>query len=338
MPIMNPSLHNQKIQTDLHEFITADLKRRYPGSRIIANQPLDQGLRVDFAVEGKTPKDFIVLVEVKLGRPAPEDIMKISFYRKMIKGLKDRNIRVVLYSPVFPSKVRELARIADVELLELPERFFASAGSPKNIKITGEKAWKVVCQILRNGRSTIRQSSIKSGTSFGWAHAVFVQLQRSGIMEHQGNAYVVVDMPRLLDGIGWERPLSSLVVKEWPVEPETLDEVIADIRIADEDAILTGLAAAEGISDYSRRTNVVQVYSRSLPHLERQLGSSNKGMRIQVLRPDRDIPVKKEITSEKGPVHVVAIEQLILDLAGMGHSARDVLMKILEIYAGENNG
>jgi hypothetical protein len=178
---------------------------------------------------------------------------------------------------------------------------------------------------------------MRSGTSFGWTHAVFVQLQRSGIMERQGSAYVVVDMPRLLDGIGWERPLSSLVVKEWPVESGTPDEVVADIRIADKDAILTGLAAAEGLSEHSRRTNVIQVYSRSLPHLERQLGSSDKGLRIQVLRPDRDIPVKRGTVPGKGPVNVVAIEQLILDLAGMGHSARDVLIKIMEKYAGENN-
>jgi len=334
----NRSPYNSRVLNDLHEHITCDLKKRYPGNRIIANQPLDHGLRVDFAIEGKTPKDFCVLVEVKLRRPTPEDIMKISFYRKILKCPKDRDVRVILYSPVFPSKVREFARIADVELVELPQRFFASGGSPKNIKITGVKAWNVVCQILRMGRSTIRQASIRSGTSYGWTHAVFVQLQRSGIMERQGDAYALVDIPRLLDGIGWERPLSSLMVKEWSVASGALDEVLADVGIADKDAVLTGFFAAEGISDYSRRTDIVQVYSARLAQLERQLGLSEGGITIQVLLPDRDIPVKKAMASERRPLHVVAIEQLILDLAGLGYSARDVLMKVMEEYKGGHDG
>jgi len=338
MPRKTDTDRNDMLQKDLHEYIMDDLAKRFPGNRIISNQPLDHGLRASFAVEGKVPKEFTVLVEVKLGRPKPEDIMRASFYRKLIKGPKSRRIIILLYSPVLPSKVRELAEIADVELVELPERFFSSAGPSRNVKITGDKAWKVIAQLLQMERPTIRQASIRSGTSYGWAHAVFVQLQRSGIIERQGNAYVLVDLARLLDGLAWERPLSSLVEKEWRSSSDKIEEVLADIGIADKDAVITGYAASEGISGYSRWTDQVQVYSKQVRLLERQLGGSDKGIRVQVLRPDREIQLRQVPGQKKPLVNMVSMDQLILDLAGQGYPARDILMKTLDEYRGGSHG
>jgi hypothetical protein len=330
-------IQTDRSQVALHEYLINDLKERFPGFKVIANQPLDHGLRVDYALIKSDKQDLKVLVEVKLRRPTPEDIMRISFYRTMLNEKKDQRIKILLYSPVFPSKVRQLARIADVELVDLPEHFFEATGSTKHIKITSEKAWSVITQILKRGRLSIRQTSIRSGTSFGWTHAIFTQLQRSGILERQGNAYVLVDLPRLLDGIAWERPLSSLIVKEWTAPTSSLDETVEDIRIADKDAIFTGYHAAEGISEYSRRTDIVQVYALHAEHIERQVGTSDKGIKVQVLWPDRCILVTQGHGTSKDRLLTVTEDQLLLDLAGLGIPARDILTKILDRYRGRPN-
>ena len=330
------------IQTDqsqaaLHEYILNDLKKRFPEFKVIANQPIDHGLRVDYALIKGDKQNLKVLVEVKLRRPTPEDIMRISFYRTLLNEKKDQRIKILLYSPVFPSKVQQFARTAEVELVPLPEHFFEATGSAKHIKITSEKAWTVITQILKLERFSIRQTSIRSGTSFGWTHAIFTQLQRSGILERQGNAYVLVDLPRLLDGIAWERPLSSLIVKEWTAPTSSLEETVSDIHIAEKDAIFTGYSAAEGISEYSRRTDIVQVYALHADHIERQVGTSEKGIKVQVLWPDRCIPVRQDHDTSKDRILTVTEDQLILDLAGLGIPARDILTKILDRYRGKPN-
>ena len=327
---------NVQTEKELHEYVLQDLKKRYPKLRMIANQPLDHGLRTNFAVVGAGPNDITVLVDIETGRPTPDDIMRISFYTKIIKS-PSKQVKLILYAPIFPSKVRELANIADVELVTLPERFLISKGHSDHVKITSVKAWMVIAHILKNKRFTIRNTSITSGTSFGWTHAIFVQLQQSGIIERQGNVYVLVDLPRLLDGLAWERPLSSFIVKEWTAATDTIDETLADILIADKDAVLTGYSAAEGLTDYSRRMDLVQVYSTQPSQLEKQLGTAKEGMTIQVLRPDRQIPIRPATGSSKERIPAVSMDQLILDLAGLGYPARDVLMKVLEKYMGRTD-
>jgi|GEM_PF-5886983 len=323
-------------QKELLDYVTQDLKTRYPTYQLIANHPLGLGLRAAFALVGTEPKDIKVLVEIKTGRSTPEEIMRISFYRKII-ARNSKQVKLLLYAPIFPSVVRELASIGDVELVLLPEHFFTSKGYSSHVKITSVKAWMAIGHILKHDRFTIRNTAITTGTSFGWTHAIFVQLQRTGIIERQGNVFVLVDLPRLLDGLAWERPFSSLIVKEWTTDTNTIEETFADILIADKDAVLTGYCAAEGLTDYSRRVDIVQVYSTRLAQLENQLGNAKGGITIQVLRPDRHIQIRRGTDGSMELMPRVSVDQLILDLAGLGYPARDVLLKVIEERKGEMN-
>lgn len=326
-----PSLNyngSEEPQNALHQYILFDLKKRFPGTIPVANQQFEFGLNIDFAIDLESE---IVLVEVKKHRASVEDVMRLIFFKSL---LRKEIHTLLLYAPVFSYRVRELALRVDVELVPIPKeltrQLLTEKKPPRKVKLTSPSAWNVVLHFIRHQKSSINHAAETTGTSYSWANAVVHQLLSQGILERKGRGtFILLDVNKLLNGISWERSLKELEKSEWTVESNSINDVLHDIVEVDPNAVLTGYLAIQEYFDIARRVDFVQVYSKHLVDLELQLGTSENGIRISVLEPDRRIRYNKAGRLNVRNLRVADPDQLILDIAGLGYAASDILKQML---------
>jgi hypothetical protein len=314
----------------LHEYVLADIKKKYPNILPTANQPIGHGLTADFSLA--LSNDVVVLVEIKGSRVTTEDIAHFNLIRTLLP--KDKSSILLFYAPIFPHRIRELALELGIELVTIPKELeltdVIDRPSGRMIRITTPSAWRVVHHFIVNGPSSINRAAQATKTSYSWAHRVVQDLLAQNLIERKGRAsFKIIDLGKLINGIAWERPFKELVVKEWQASSISLTDVLHDIVDADPDAVITGYYAVQEYGDFARRVDLVQVYSRNHQELERHLGRSDNGIKISVLQPDRVIESVKATRLGFEGIRVVAPIQLVLDLAGLGFAAQDLLQQIL---------
>jgi len=314
----------------LYDYVLNDIKVRYPGSYTILNEPLFSNLTADLAFA--IGNDTIGIVEIRKNRATTGDIAHLNLLGSL--SPKGKKVLLFLYAPVIPYRVRELAQTLGIEANIFPKEITSSIPrtrlSNRITRITTPSAWRVVYHFITHDSSSINRAALESGTSYSWAHRVIDDLLAQGLVERKGrSSYRLVDLGKLVNGIAWERPLEELEVNTWPASSTSLSEVFHDIIDADPDATITGYLAVQEYFNIARRVDLVQVYSSNPQKLERHLGSSNDGIKVSVLRYDRTIKAVKAGRPELLGIKVVDPVQLVLDLAGLGFAAQDILQQVL---------
>jgi len=206
------------------------------------------------------------------------------------------------------------------------------------VKPTSPKAWRIIAELLRLKETSIRQLSLNAGVSYGWAHATIKTLESKGIVSNTGGYVTISDVPKLLNGIAWERVFQRL----GPFLPVTIpkeDPLAAARGITDlcaERSIpiaFTSFTAGELYTGYATRHDAIYLY---VPRDNRKplsdiISTNDKdGLQVFFYLPDRDVFNDSRIING---IRVVSPAQLLLDLAGLGYSGKDIAMKMVEKYA-----
>ena len=174
---------------------------------------------VDFVVKDE---DETYFVETK-NRANVDEIAHFILLKELLKkeGKESSHFMPVIAAKIIPPREEELAKELGIQLIQLPRSFklesaksAKSTAPKKKVKISSEKAWKVISRLLKEKMTSIRQLSILENVSYGWAHATVRSLIEQGIIKKKENYVSISDTNKLLNGLAWERPLKNLLAGE----------------------------------------------------------------------------------------------------------------------------
>jgi hypothetical protein len=190
------------------------------------------------------------------------------------------------------------------------------------LKITANKAWKVVFALLRYQPTSIYNIMKKSGVSYGESHRVISYFRNRNLLSQKGNFVSVSDLRPVLNAVFWERPLESLMVEHYNIKVDAFEDIPG--AISDQlkgngiKHAFTSIAAYEryfgGIRNESSYDLYVDTSNPNFQELIREVTStSESGIHLFVYQPDRDLFAK---TKDVSGTQLVDAEQLLLDLCG----------------------
>ncbi len=289
----------------------------------------------DMAIEDKARQvTYLILIKP---RATVEALALINLYNDYANASsEDENRsepRFVLVTKYLPPHLDELAKRMDIFVLTVPRGVKLTEQSERSVhapmKVTSEKSWKVVSGLIRIKTSSIRNLSLTQGVSYGWTHSTITDLIAHGIAKRNGNQVSIVDIDKLLNGVAWERPTQTLVVKELTILGKNLFEVARELTaIFDGENVPHAFACYMAGTQYmgqSVRFDSLQVYidkddmNEALGRLSPR--TEGPGIRIQVMAPDREMFSGAQII---GGIRVTSPSQTLLDLAGLGYKGRDM--------------
>lgn len=294
-------------------------------------------LRFDYlSIEG----DDIYIIEIR-SKPSIDTIARLVLTRELMRpriGREGRKVVLVLAAESVPNRLSGLVNALDIRLIDLPRGMAPPmATAHKHVKITSDKSWKVVSQLIRLRASSIKRLSVTSGVSYAWAHATMNELIQQNVVRNQEGTGLLElgDRDRLLNGIAWERPTLSLVRAEFYASS---DNVFALAREISEMAKVNQIALAfacylpGGIyTGYSMRHDSLQLYvdPSKMGQIEKAFAAEGGSIKVQTLAPDRDV-FNDVVVRESIPL--TSPSQTLLDTAGLGHRGKDLALKMMEGY------
>lgn len=306
--------------------------------------PLWRDFRFDMAIEDKN-QQAIYFVEIK-PRASLETLALINLYKGYAsKDLEHKNEprlepRFVLVTKYVPPHLWELSKEMDILVLTVPKEVRLTEQIEKpvqgQIKVTSEKSWKVVSGLIRLKSSSIRNLSLTQKVSYGWTHTTITNLLVHGIARRNGNQVSIIDTDKLLNGVAWERPTQTLIVKEFVLPGKDVFEVARDVT-----AILEGEGIPHAFACYiagtqytgqSVRFDSLQMYmdkdgiDEVLDRLSPGVGGP--GIKIQIMAPDREL-FSESRTIDK--IRVTSPSQTLLDMAGLGYKGRDMTKAMVTV-------
>ena len=295
--------------------------------------------KADLVIEDFSKK---YIIEIK-SRLTIDTIGRQLVLKKLIHNTDSRNrfAEFVIASKLISPETEKIAHSCDIRIIALPYRSNIKENEKSDVrrieKISSAKSWKIVIALLTEKECSIRHIAMKAEVSYGWAHATVKSLVAKGIVVEVNNYVKLQDIPKLLNGIAWERPFEKLHYNEVALpENDALSAARTITRMCDKQHIDCGFTSftAGGIyTKYGFRHDTVYVYIRkdSLdPFLKSFESSDTQGIKIRVYKPDRDVFSDTRITED---IRLVSPAQTLLDLAGMGYSGRDLTLKLVENYA-----
>ena len=335
--------------TGLDEAVIASLSTRFVMEKdfqVLTDRPdlkeLGEGFAPDYIVRSG---DLTLIVELK-HTLSLNDVARAFMYMRLIKedNLIPRRFRYVLMAKVIPGAVGSMADRTGVDAIRLPPDIQLPRGSGgrefKVNRLSHEKSWRIVTGLLRMGPTSIRQVSLETKVSYGWAHATVERLLQMGVATRSPDGITLTDVEKLLNGVAWERPLKGLSVVDVHVSGE---DVMGAARTVE--GSLRGWNvrhAFGGITAGGLYTGHAQRFDRLYVYIERDqietvvnaMGDPNGSIALEILRPDRD--VFDEVEERQG-LTLVGPSQALLDLAGMGYSAMDLTLEMVRKYAETAN-
>ncbi len=269
-----------------------------------------------------------------------DTIARLNLYKDYFKDLQN-TMEFVLATKSISSRFEEMAKALGILVVVLPRDIELPGKDIRKtthqVKVTSEKSWRIICNLIRGKSISIRQSAIEEEVSYGWAHAIVEFLESQGIVERMGNRVSIVDIDKLLNGIAWERPTRSIMVTEYYTNynniPEALNEISRLIEKNNIKAVFASYIAGMKYTGYSARFDTVQLYCNindarlleSILHDE-----NNQGIKVQIFNPDRDVFIHERIIDN---VHITSPCLTLLDLAGLGYKGKDLTKAMVERYA-----
>ncbi len=269
----------------------------------------------------------IFFIEVKR-RLTPEAIARFfeakEWITKSLNSLKEK-IFLVAAQYVDPTSQR-MANLLGIRVdkisISRSDLGIGSHSESLKIKITANKAWEVVISLLKYQPTSIYNVMKKSGVSYGESHRVISYLRNRDLLTQKGNFVSVTDIRPILNAAFWERPLKSLMLKEYNIRYDTFEDIpwaISDLleRNGIKHAF-TGIAAYERYFGGVRNESSYDIYvDKSNPFFNDLIteftSSDEKNAKLSVYKTDRDV---FSGSTKIGDVILVSKEQLLLDLAG----------------------
>ena len=254
--------------------------------------------------------------------------------------LQNRATEFIIASKIVSPETEKMAHACDIRIIALPYRSRINESEKSDVrrieKISSAKSWKIVIALLQEKECSIRHLSLKTNVSYGWTHATVQSLIAKGIVIEVNNYVKLQDIPKLLNGIAWERPFEKLFYHEVLLPDSDAPSVARTITTMCQkqniDCAFTGFTAGGMYTKYGFRHDTVYVYI-SKDHLDPFLKSfdaaDTNGIKIRVYKPDRDVFSDTRTIEE---IRVVSPSQALLDLAGLGYGGRDLTLKLVENY------
>lgn len=235
----------------------------------------------------------------------------------------------------------------NIKLVQLPPSFklgpFDVGVQKRKVKISSEKAWRVISRLLKEKMTSIRQLSLLENVSYGWAHATVRALIEQGVITKKGNYVRISDVNKLLNGLAWERPFRNLqtgeLISDYGDATEAAKEISHILNKQNIKFAFTTYTAGGLYTGYAVRHDAVYLYlnEAELNFFRESFGGAGaaeeargKGVKVYLYVPDRD--VFKDSREIEG-IRVVAPSQVLLDLAGLGYGGMDMAKAVLENYA-----
>lgn len=299
------------------------------------------GVVADFVLEaGNT----IYVFEVKTGVPKSSAVAQLALYKDLLqKSSKGKLVVPILVVRNATSNVRELVERIQGQVLEVPPGLLPSSPLEKGIvPLTTEKSWKVVTALLRlRAVKSARALAEAAGVSLGWTHQAAKELQARNIIEYGEAGIKLIAPQKILDAAGLERPFEKLrydiIESDYQNAHEaavTLTEVFGNAReqLGPVHFAFGGYTAAALHTGYARRLDRLDLYVDD-PNVKPYIHSAGGGIPIHLYHPDR--PLDPGAETLEG-ARVVSRDIALLDVAGLGYAARDLALKLLELYGSRN--
>jgi hypothetical protein len=299
---------------------------------------IPQGMHPDLLIKDGKEK---YIVEIS-NTASLQKLAQLALYQRLLDNRK--KINFVLAAKVIPTSIIETAKQVGIRVVTLPRDISIGPDIEKQrAKLTTEKAWKVCVRLIKERGCSIRQIALKEGISYGWTHATVKRLIARGIVKQRGNFVEIHDPNKLMDAVAWERPLKELEIGSFktpfstPYEAaETLSRTTKkwEMPIA-----FTSYTSASLYVGYAARHDSVYCYvlnKEAYLELKREV-EDKEGTSVICYTPDRDV---FKSAQERKKIMLVSLEQTLLDLAGLGYSARDFALELVKKYAdiGTDNG
>jgi DNA-binding Lrp family transcriptional regulator len=289
-------------------------------------------LRIDYVIEDG---GILYIVELK-SRANINSMAQLVLSREWLKDLPGEK-RFILAGKRTTPGLERIGKKMGIEVLELPydiELHEGKGPAPRKGKITSEKSWRVIARLLKEKGISIRKLSIKTEVSYAWTHATVQNLLNRGIATRKGNYVRITDVPQLLNGIAWERPFEELFHDEIYIDYDNAYQaagVLTNLlKKHDVSFSFTAYTAAGQYTSYGRRYDTLYMYiDKAQAEKFKREFKDKTGIKLRLYLPDRD--VFKE-SHEIDGIRVVSLEQLILDMGGLGYSGRDITKALVDEY------
>lgn len=333
MSSLSARVDNEKIV----DFIVSALGIQSKDAMITYEEPIitDTPVRTDILIQD--PK-WTYVIEVKK-RVSLESFSYTALQKTLLeKEPSKKNYRFIIAATVIPEEIQSLAEKINVELIQLPHNLGTSRipnqYSPKG-RITAEKSWRIVCRLLRDKSSSIRQIALKVNVSYGLAHKVIQELLDSDIAIKNENLIQIEDISPLFNIIAWERNLRKLQVNEFWLSHQDSYSVareLSDVSMKHGFELVCNSFTAAGLyTGYAVKHDEIHLYidKEYIPFLQETYADKTGRIKAIVYLPDRE--VSKSSRTIEG-IRVTSPGQTLLDITGMGYSGINLAKKLVEIF------
>jgi hypothetical protein len=308
-----------------------------PSAKVIKNVqlfPNNANIMIDTMVENNKDK---IYVEIKR-RISLESVYRLNAYKQLLNQQGMTDTKFTLLTVYVGDNISDIAKKLGVIIIQVPPSSLSEAvyENPKHSpnKLTSKKAFDVVYKMLSKGPSTIRDLSLASGVSYGWAHGIVTRLMEIGIVERRFGLYNIVNLDRLLDSIAYERPIVSVKSRKYRIDSNDILKFTKNVssisRAMSIKASFMGPTASLLYDPYFVRSDTIYMYVEPtrITDLvdELQLGV-NGCLKVLAYFPDRDVFTDSKVVNG---VTVTTQEQVLLDLASFGILYREAFKRMVK--------
>jgi len=284
----------------------------------------------------------IYFIEIKKGSVTLDTLARMNLNRDLWQKQSGHpEVRLVLAAKTINKREEDLARDLDIQIIKLPWAVSSPTGQEykaAGIRISSDKSWRIITRLLREKKTSIRQLAIKENVSYGWTHKVIEILAEQNIVRREGGYVTIADVKNLLNGVAWERPMKNLRAEEFFVNFSgahmAAQEITRTLREQNIPFAFTGYTAGGLYTSYAFRQDMISLYLEkgAIDQFRENFGSTQENnVRAVIYSPDRDVFTH---TQEIESIVIASPSQTLLDLAGLGYSAMDLTMAMVERYAG----
>jgi hypothetical protein len=248
----------------------------------------------------------------------------------------------VIAGKFIPKFIENIAGSIGIKLVTIPRNINLPVKNEKfrswpKAKITSEKSWRVITRLLKEKMTSIRQLSLLEHVSYGWAHIIIRTLKNQDIVAMKDKYVTISNIDALLNGAAWERPFENLIEHEITINFDNAHTAATELsHILKQHEVrfaFTAYTAGGLYTGYALRHDSVYLYLEKDEidfFIQTFGGEEGEGIRARIYVPDRELfNDSREIEN----IRVVSPAQTLLDLAGMGYSARDITKAMVEKYA-----
>lgn len=311
---------------------------------------LDLSSKARFHFEIKVSTDIPIMTDLIIENNEKRYFVTISrkttwddlAHLALIRELEGKSNEYLLSGRLIPDSIKRTAERIDIKPIMLPEDIFIIKETMKpRGKITSDKAWKIILNLIKNQPCSIRSISLSEGISYGWTHNVISNLVVRGSINKHGNHVGISNIDDIWNAVAWERPLKDLIESEIVTSFDSIHDLARTLTDWSErkniDLAITSYMSATLYFGYGIRSDILHCYvsgEKARKNLVEEFDSGlEKGIKIIMLKPDRDL-MKESV--KKDSIRITSLEQTLLDLGSMGFPARDLLDEVVKVYGADS--